>query len=273
VTWLTVQWMANGRIFFPHPHLARKIPQVQRNSIFVVSQVVLRFLIYLLTVRCTTNNFIYNFICFDATNVILFFHPNDYWICIYRKLKTTRRLRMKSLSMVDPVTAERQFLDRHVQKTHYLSSRECKLAEDLFRAVLSRDSDALNEARSPTGSNKNGLASLHASMRDLVQNLRVSGAARKKRPTSEPATEIQPTTEIKPASEPSAEEKSKGLKLENVDKAEEIKPKDKDSDDKKLDSKKLENELDTVMADLDGIDFGEKEEDDDNDDDDDIDLR
>eukprot|EP00546_Thalassionema_frauenfeldii_P014916 CAMPEP_0178910086 /NCGR_PEP_ID=MMETSP0786-20121207/8900_1 /TAXON_ID=186022 /ORGANISM="Thalassionema frauenfeldii, Strain CCMP 1798" /LENGTH=529 /DNA_ID=CAMNT_0020582295 /DNA_START=35 /DNA_END=1624 /DNA_ORIENTATION=+ len=178
-----------------------------------------------------------------------------------------------ALSMGDPVTAERQFLDRHVQKTHYLSSRECKLAEDLFRAVLSRDSDALNEARSPTGSNKNGLASLHASMRDLVQNLRVSGAARKKRPTSEPATEIQPTTEIKPASEPSAEEKSKGLKLENVDKAEEIKPKDKDSDDKKLDSKKLENELDTVMADLDGIDFGEKEEDDDNDDDDDIDLR
>lgn len=179
-----------------------------------------------------------------------------------------------ALSMGDPVTAERQFLDRHVQKTHYLSSRECKLAEDLFRAVLSRDSDALNEARSPTGSNKNGLASLHASMRDLVQNLRVSGAARKKRPISEPATDIKPT------SEPATEEKSKELKLDDNDKAKETQPEDKDSDDNKLDSKKLENELDTVMADLDGIDFGEKEEDDDDndddddaDDDDDIDLR
>jgi tetratricopeptide (TPR) repeat protein len=39
-----------------------------------------------------------------------------------------------SLAMGDAIAAEENFLQRHVQKTSYLSSRECKFAEELFRA-------------------------------------------------------------------------------------------------------------------------------------------
>lgn len=84
-----------------------------------------------------------------------------------------------TLAMGDPVAAEEQFLKRHVQKTSYLSARECKLAEDLFRAVKMRDEEALEEARSPSGSNRAALANLHSSMRTLVQEIRLSGVARK----------------------------------------------------------------------------------------------
>ena len=83
------------------------------------------------------------------------------------------------LAMGDPVAAERAFLDWHVQKTSYLTSRECKLAEELFRAVLSRDVDALDEARSPEGSNRAALSNLNEEMRTIVQQLRVSGVARR----------------------------------------------------------------------------------------------
>ena len=40
-----------------------------------------------------------------------------------------------TLAMGDPVAAEQNFLSRHVQKSSYLTSRECKLAEELFRAI------------------------------------------------------------------------------------------------------------------------------------------
>jgi len=86
-----------------------------------------------------------------------------------------------NLAMGDPVAAEQAFLSRHVQRTAYLSSRECKLAEDLFRAIKTRDGDALEEARSPTGPNKTALANLPTDqLRTLVQQLRLSGVARKK---------------------------------------------------------------------------------------------
>lgn len=86
-----------------------------------------------------------------------------------------------TLAMGDPVAAEQAFLSRHVQRTAYLSSRECKLAEDLFRAIKTRDGDALEEARSPTGPNKTALANLPTDqLRALVQQLRLSGVARKK---------------------------------------------------------------------------------------------
>ncbi|GKY92145.1 hypothetical protein MPSEU_000185800 [Mayamaea pseudoterrestris] len=83
------------------------------------------------------------------------------------------------LAMGDPIAAEQEFLKRHVQKTAYLNSRECKLAEDLFRAIKRRDADDLEEVRTPAGSNKTALANLDLSMRTLVQQLRVSGVARK----------------------------------------------------------------------------------------------
>jgi hypothetical protein len=84
-----------------------------------------------------------------------------------------------TLAMGDPVLAEESFLNRHVQKTSYLSSRECKMAEDLFRAIKMRDGEALEEARAPSGSNRGGLANLHSSLRTLVTYLRLSGVARK----------------------------------------------------------------------------------------------
>jgi len=83
------------------------------------------------------------------------------------------------LAMGDPIAAEQVFLNKHCQATKYLSTRECKLAEDLFRAVKMRDADALEEARDPNGSNRSGLANLHPAVRDVVTQLRIAGVARK----------------------------------------------------------------------------------------------
>jgi len=90
-----------------------------------------------------------------------------------------------TLALGDPVAAEQAFLQRHVQKTFYLKSRECQLAEELFRAVKTRDADALDEARSITGPNRAALANLPSdNLRQVVQELRVSGVARKSVPES-----------------------------------------------------------------------------------------
>lgn len=84
-----------------------------------------------------------------------------------------------TLAMGDPIAAEQQFLNRHVQKTSYLSSRECKLAEELFRAVKMRDQEALEEARAMTSSNRAAIGNLHESYREVVKMIRISGVARK----------------------------------------------------------------------------------------------
>jgi hypothetical protein len=83
------------------------------------------------------------------------------------------------LSMGDPIAAEQTFLNRHCQQTAYLSSRECALAEDLFRAVKNRDADALEETRRPSGSHRAALANLDPPVRELVTQIRLSGVARK----------------------------------------------------------------------------------------------
>ena len=165
-----------------------------------------------------------------------------------------------AVAMGDPVMAEKQFLDRHVQKTHYLTSRECKLAEDLYRAVLNRDVDGLEEARAPTGSNKNAMANLHASMRGLVKDLRISGAARRRVPDP-----------VKPAAK-------KMAPVDDDDSSAEEKPNEKDDDDDdddeehNLDPEKMTSELDDIMAGMDELDgLGDDEEEDLEDDD--IDLR
>jgi len=84
-----------------------------------------------------------------------------------------------TLAMGDPIAAEQQFLSRHVQKTSYLSSRECKLGEELFRAVKMRDDEALEDARSPSGSNRAAIANQHESLREVVSMIQISGVARK----------------------------------------------------------------------------------------------
>jgi len=166
-----------------------------------------------------------------------------------------------ALSTGDPVLAERQFLDRHVQKTHYITTRECKLSEDLFRAILNRDPESLEEARSPQGENRNGMAGLPASMRDLVQTLRVSGAARRNIPPKETASKNRKTMNGSSDGDDSSEEPIASSK---------------NNEDENLDSKELGDELNDVMADLDGVDIGNDDDnsnDDLDDSDSDIDLR
>jgi len=84
-----------------------------------------------------------------------------------------------TLALGDPIAAEQEFLNRHVQKTSYLQSRECKLAEELFRAIKMRDGDALEEARSLQGSNRAAIGNLPPPLRELVSYLRLSGVARR----------------------------------------------------------------------------------------------
>lgn len=85
------------------------------------------------------------------------------------------------LGLGDVVAADQQFLNRHIQKTFYLTSRECQLSEELIRAIKHRDIDELNAARNiVNGPNKAALANLgNESLRQLVQDLRISGIARK----------------------------------------------------------------------------------------------
>jgi hypothetical protein len=78
------------------------------------------------------------------------------------------------LAMGDSVAAEQTFLARHCNSRPYLSSREAQLAEELTQAVKRRDSDLLEEARSPQGKNRAALANLDPSLRDVVQQLRIS---------------------------------------------------------------------------------------------------
>jgi hypothetical protein len=92
-----------------------------------------------------------------------------------------------TLAMGDPIASEENFLNRHVQKSSYLTSRECKLAEDLFRAVKMRDVEALEEARSRQGTNRAAIGNLHECLRELVGMIRISGVARKGVPESHEA--------------------------------------------------------------------------------------
>jgi len=85
-----------------------------------------------------------------------------------------------TLALGDPIAAEENFLQRHVQSSSYLTStRECKLAEELFRAVKSRDDEQLEEVRSPKGTNRAGIGNLHECFRMLVGMIQTNGTARK----------------------------------------------------------------------------------------------
>ena len=193
------------------------------------------------------------------------------------------------LAMGDPVAAERAFLDWHVQKTFYLTSRECKLAEELFRAVLSRDPDALEEARSPTGSNQAALANLDESMRTLAQQLRISGVARRQAPKTSAKAKKKVDDELKELQqfEPPVPVTNKTLEppvatavdavtatKTDVDSESTDSDNDEssyDSDEDKMDAEALRTEMDDLMNDLGLGDDSEGSVDDD--DDDDIDLR
>ncbi|KAL3927668.1 MAG: hypothetical protein SGBAC_012988 [Bacillariaceae sp.] len=84
-----------------------------------------------------------------------------------------------TLAMGDPIAAEENFLQRHLQKSSYLTSRECKFAEELFRAVKSRDKEQLDEIRSSKGTNRAAIGNLHQCLRELVSMIQLNGTARK----------------------------------------------------------------------------------------------
>jgi len=154
-----------------------------------------------------------------------------------------------ALAMGDVITADKYFLEVHLQKNSYLTSRECKLAEDLIRAVKIRDVDDLEMARDPNGENKAALANLDTNIRLLVASLRISGAAKKstKSMKSVPVT-TAPTAP--PSSLPAVTAEAEAPKINNDD---------------------VHNELDDLMNDM-GL--GDDDDDfDDDDDDDELDLR
>jgi hypothetical protein len=158
-----------------------------------------------------------------------------------------------TLAMGDPIAAEQNFLQLHCQKSHYLNSRECKLSEELFRAVKMRDIETLDEVRSPEGSNRACLANLHPAMRELVAILRVSGVAKRGLPPEEGERKIDVAKADKELKTLAQLDKMKtGYEGEEVEGAEDLNAADLD-------------------AELDGLNFGG--DDDEEDDDDDFDLR
>uniref|UniRef100_A0A7S4EJ94 Gamma-soluble NSF attachment protein n=1 Tax=Pseudo-nitzschia australis TaxID=44445 RepID=A0A7S4EJ94_9STRA len=177
-----------------------------------------------------------------------------------------------TLAMGDPIAAEQQFLNRHVQKTSYLSSRECKLGEELFRAVKIRDDDALEEARSTTMSNRAAVGNLHESLREVLGMIRLSGVARKKVDDSSGSSNSKKTrkktseakTKKSSASASASAAKKETNSLEELSQMKTGYEKDPGEDDA-IDAKGLQDELDA-------LDFGDDSDESDLDDDE-FDLR
>lgn len=179
------------------------------------------------------------------------------------------------LALGDAVAAQQVFLNRHVQRDFYLTARECKLAEELFRAVLNRDPDALDEARSPSGENKAALQNLHSSLKQLVMELRLSGVAKsggdgggtKSKPSSKPKSKKSTPTEHEGEAADASLQDLVNMKTGY----------EKDA------AQGANLNSDALAAELDGLDFGGLDDDDDDDvglgggcgdgDDDDFDLR
>lgn len=157
-----------------------------------------------------------------------------------------------SLAMGDPIAAEENFLSRHVQKSTYLTSRECKLAEDLFRAVKSRDVEALEEARSLKGSNRSGIGNLPSVLRELLESIRITGIARRLN-----------TEEISPLSSKQSIPTQGHREVDLEPSLEELASSKTGHDDEQFDPTELQEELDA-------LDFGNDESDID---DEDVDLR
>lgn len=172
-----------------------------------------------------------------------------------------------TLAMGDPIAAEQQFLNIHVQKTSYLTSRECKLAEELFRAVKMRDDEALEEARSTTSSNRAAIGNLHASLREVVSMIRLSGVARKNIPSSSSSKKSKKVDAPKPKTKPKSSASSEKKETASLE---------------ELSAMKTGYEKDVVAADaadpsslqdeLDALDFGDDSDESDLDDDE-FDLR
>jgi hypothetical protein len=171
-----------------------------------------------------------------------------------------------TLAMGDPIAAEENFLNRHVQKSSYLASRECKLAEELFRAVKSRSSDALEEARNVKGTNRSGIGNLPPALKELLTMIRISGVARKG-DTELFVTNTQNEKKLKSSDN---EKKSKSRKGENSEKTSlEVLADAKTGYENEVGDED-NNDASALQNELDALDFGDEESDLDEED---IDLR
>ena len=168
-----------------------------------------------------------------------------------------------TLAIGDVVAADQWFLQVHLQNNMYLSSRECKLAEDLIRAIKMRDLDDLETARDHIrGENRTALSNLDFGLRNVVANLRISGAVRKSKskvaavaaiPSASASTSAVAVSSSPPIPAPVSAATASATAPVAVT-----------SDDN------LQDEMDDLMADM-GLDVDD--DDDDDDDDDEFDLR
>lgn len=159
------------------------------------------------------------------------------------------------LVLKDVVAADKTFLETHLQKNSYLSSRECKLAEDLIRAVKSMDVTALDTAKLE---NRSALANLDPTVRLLVMNLRLSGVPKRKAPMKKKISNNMDTIQQQ---EPPPKKKDNLLEGEELEKS----------------LQDNYSEMDKIMEDM-GLDEMDDNDDDEQNqeddlDDDDIDLR
>jgi hypothetical protein len=178
-----------------------------------------------------------------------------------------------TLALGDVVAADKYFLQVHLQNNNYLSSRECKLAEDLIRAVKMRNGDDLEVARDPGGDNRAAMANLDASLRHVVASLRISGSASASASASASvkskiSKEVRvPVSKVHVASVPAPVHAAVSASASRNAPSPPPPPHTPTS----KGGEKLQNELDDLMNDM-GLDSDGEEEDDD-DDDDDLDLR
>mmetsp|Transcript_15327 Transcript_15327/g.35116 ORF Transcript_15327/g.35116 Transcript_15327/m.35116 type:complete len:508 (-) Transcript_15327:362-1885(-) len=169
-----------------------------------------------------------------------------------------------TLAMGDPIAAEQMFLNRHVQKTSYLSSRECKLGEELFRAVKNRDEEELEEARSTTSSNRAAVGNLHESLRYVLSIVQITGVARKEVESSSKKSSKNTSSSGSKSKSSSTSKKVEKASLSELSAMKTGFEKDVDAADA-IDASALQSEMDA-------LDFGDDSEDSDMDDDE-FDLR
>lgn len=156
-----------------------------------------------------------------------------------------------ALAIGDVVAADKYFLEVHLQNNNYLTSRECKLAEDLIRAVKMRNEEDLEIARNPNGENRAALSNLNPTLRNVVATLRISGVAKSMASTTGKVGVVEAMVPQQVPNSTAHETTDK--KMRRTD-------------------ENLDNELDDLMKDM-GLASDNEQNDDDDDDDDDIDLR
>ena len=161
-----------------------------------------------------------------------------------------------TLALGDVVAADKFFLEVHLQNSNYLQSRECKLAEDLIRAVKMRSTDDLEIARDQSGENRAAMANLDSSLRNVVATLRISGAVKTKTKNIQNASAPSPAPPV-PVPIPAQAPINVPMPAPALENNATVQPPPPSS----LGGEKLQNELDDLMNDM-GLESDEEEDDD-----------